>query len=215
MNESAFDPRLLTLAICHEVGNHLAAIRLSAYLLTTEGSEPGMGDELSALSTEAGLILSQVRFLQSPPLALQAPTSIRRVMQDLRFSLGDKLDGPVEVQFEQEIDLECKLRCEKELLVRQLTYLMSESLRASEVGQAVTLNIRPVTKLKDGGGVCFAVSDTTVVEHHESLPGDEPRRGRLLGLQVVHTLITARGGQFSTYYSNPGLRAELCLPFAE
>lgn len=205
--DAALDPRLLTLAICHEVGNHLAAIRLSAHILTTEGSEPGMGDELNKMAAEAGMILAQVRFLQNTPVPDPPPISVARVMQELRFTLGDKLDGPVEVQFHQAVDGD--LLFEKEVLVRQLSNLMTEALAASDAGQAVSLSITPATNKH---GVEFVISDSTKVEHHEQLPGAEPRRGRLLGLQVAHTLIAARGGTFSTDYNEPGLVAKLYVP---
>jgi hypothetical protein len=84
------DPRELVFALCHEVGNLLAAARLHAHLLAPEASEPQLREAARGVARAAargGALLAQVRPLLAPDALAPQDLEPRQVLRALRAGL--------------------------------------------------------------------------------------------------------------------------------
>jgi len=196
----------LVIAVCHEVGNHLAAIRLSANLAAEQSSEK-TADDLDRLSGSAGQLLAQVRFLLSDNDSATHPVELGGVVRDVRFSLGDALDGPVEFVFAAAADVPA-IRFDHEALSRQIRALISDAAAAPDchlVEMSYDVNDRFVVIHIDDSG---APMDST------SLESSTPQPGRALSLQLVRAIVEERGGSLAVGAGQRGTRVSLSVPKA-
>ena len=185
-DESDYTHRLL-MAICHEVGNHLMAIRLWTDLAAQDAQLETAVAQNAVLCDAAGRLMSQVRFLLSRPRAAES-IPVAAIMGRVRLLLLDVLEGPCTISFEVTPEIQT-VHFDAEALIATLGWLMLETLEVLKNEGAITLKVS-----QSNGSTHFAVHSNAAPLDPEILDAKKPGRGRVLSLQVSNHVIKSRGG---------------------
>jgi C4-dicarboxylate-specific signal transduction histidine kinase len=196
-------------ALCHEVGNALAAVRLSAHLLARAPSREdvaGSARELAAVAARAGAALGQLRVLL--PVARIAPSLVAEpddVLASVRHALGAVGAGDPGLEVSAAPALP-EVHADAEALHHVLASLVFAAFDAAPAPIQVRVSAAPTAD-----GVTFAVTDAGP-ELAALLPDPalEPG-GRGLGLVVAATLVARWGGALDVRSGRDGNRVELRL----
>jgi C4-dicarboxylate-specific signal transduction histidine kinase len=195
------------LAICHEVGNLLAAARLSAHLLPGTGEDDkARAEALEDLAAQAGWLLSHVRPLltDDPKSRIQvSPASVLdAVARALRDGSG-AASGP-EVQVPDELP---EVQVDPDALHHVLLTLVRSCREAMEGGKEIVVSAQ-----RRGKGVVFTVFDGAprARSHHSRAPS--PPRGRALALEIAHALAVRDGGTLLNRKTTRGTEVALVFP---
>jgi len=183
------DPReKLLVALAHEVGNLLAAVRLSAHLLphAAEPRERARGArQIEHLAAQAGELLAQVR----PLLATRrADTAVApsEVLEGVGRALADAPGFEKLAVLEPARPLP-DVRVDPDALLQALLALTRGALDAAPEGAPVTLGAR-----RAGGRVAFEIVDTGRPIEHPAV-GALPR-GRALAVRLAAATLRRDGG---------------------
>jgi len=190
-------------ALGHEVGNLLAAIRLSAHLLGVGEAGSEAPADIEELAARAGVLLALIRPLlqdgESERACLDADellAGLGRALEDHRKRSERLLITPPGT------DLPA-VRADPDALHHAFVALAVGALEASRSGGAVR-----VAALRQGDDLVLSVEDET-----ESSVGDgDDLLGRSLDLRLVETVVSRDGGRLVVTAGAEGTRAEIVLP---
>lgn len=90
-------PNALVLSVCHEIGNLLAASRLTAHLLRRNHDPNGVvpaSHTIEALSAQAGSLLALVRPLVDPDSLRRVRIGVAELLEGVAHGLADRAAGP-------------------------------------------------------------------------------------------------------------------------
>lgn len=184
------DPRAaLVTAVAHEVGNLLAAVRLSAHLLphAPEARERARGArQIEQLAAQAGEILAQLRPLLASGRGSPGAIAAAEVLEGVRRALAD---GPGS----ERLDVKPAprglpdLRADADALLHVLLTLTRGALEASPDGR-VTLRVR-----RSGRAVTFEIADSG--RPLEATPRGAVPGGRALAVRLAHAALKRDGGR--------------------
>lgn len=200
----------LAAAMCHEIGNHLAAVRLTAHLIATgDEAQPAAQGVISA-SAEAGHVLSQMRALLRGGAAAQTGIfSVTQALRDMRVSLGDELDGPIFFEIGSGVGLP-RLHFNQEILRQQMTEVVQRAAAAINGPGNISVRISA-----DNEFVTFTVDDDGPPVDPTIVSVQEPLRGRALALQVTRFVLAGGGGAVTFEASAGRNRVRLHIPVAK
>ncbi len=182
----------LLLALCHEVGNLLAAVRLHSHLLDEDSAA-----QISQLAGRAGSLVALVRPLLTPAPERSAPLAPRAVLAGLRRGLDDTDAVQVRIDVESAADLP-DVAIDGETLHHLLLAQILAALE--ERGTAAPLR---VTAEALGDGVAFVVADAPSADVALEAPG---LHGGALGRALAQTILGARGGRVEIQRRPDGAR---------
>jgi nitrogen-specific signal transduction histidine kinase len=191
----------LVRAICHEVGNLLAAARLSAHLLSRTAEEgEGMPEALEDLAAQAGWLLSHVRPLLADDRESRIPVSPSSVLEAVARALRD---GP-EVEVAEDLP---EVRVDPDALHHVLLTLVRSGYESKEGSKEAVVSAR-----RRGRSVVFTVRDHAVRAPGRRSPTAAPLRGRLLALKIAKALAVRDGGALTTRNTADGQEVSLSFP---
>lgn len=200
----------LVLAVCHEIGNWIGAVRVQAHLLDDEMTPRALARaslEVDALCGRSAALLAHVR-----PLLAEAPGALgstepaallASVREEMSAQSGRSL--PLEIEGGEASDLG-PIAFEYEVLHHLLQSLVFAALEATAEGGAVSL----VAETSDGA-VSLGVVDEGPDDDAAGWRTQTPR-GRPLLLAVADTLVSRRGGRLSVERVDGRTRVALVLP---
>lgn len=195
----------LVRAICHEVGNLLAAARLSAYLLPRTGEEnKGMPEALEDLAAQAGWLLSHVRPLLADDPESRIRVSPTSVLEAVARALRDGHVSPPEVKVTEGLP---EVRIDPDALHHVLLTLVRSGREALEGGKAPVVSAQ-----RKGGNVVFTVRDSAARVSGRRSPRAAPPRGRALALEIARALAVRDGGSMTTRRTAGGTEVRLAFP---
>jgi signal transduction histidine kinase len=205
------DPVRLTLALCHEVGNFLAAARLSAHLIGRE-SDPARiragAEDIDTVTTQAGAIVAHLRPLLADAPASRLHVDPREILAALERAVTQPAPrGPV-LDLRSQDDLP-DVRVDADALHHLLVTLVLGAWEASPPDGRVRVEAEV-----DEGELVFAVTDTGRPYDAETPDERVGPRGRGLLLDVAATLVGRWGGGVYVETGQAGTRVELRLPVA-
>jgi signal transduction histidine kinase len=184
------DPRRrLLLALAHEVGNLLAAVRLSAHLLphAAEPRERARGArQIEHLAAQAGELLAQVRPLLATARA-QTAVAPGEVLEGVGRALADA-PGFEKLSVLAPARALPDVRVDPDALLQALLALARGALDAAPEGGPVTLGARRV-----GRHVAFEIVDSG--RPIEKAPVGSLPRGRALAVQLADAALRRDGGR--------------------
>jgi hypothetical protein len=192
-------------AICHEVGNLLAAARLSAYLLPRTSEEnKGMPEALEDLAAQAGWLLSHVRPLLADDPESRIRVSPSSVLDAVARALrdGHGAVAPPDVEVPEGLP---EVRVDPDALHHVLLTLV-RSGREAMGGKEAAVSAR-----RKGGSVVFTVRYSAARAPGRRPPSSGPPRGRALALEIAQALAVRDGGAMTTRRTASG--TEVCLAF--
>jgi signal transduction histidine kinase len=179
----------LLLAVAHEVGNLLAAIRLSAHLLphAAEARERARGArEIEQLAAQAGEFLAQVRPLVAGVRGRGAAISPAEVLASVRRALSDAPGAERLVVRPPPRGLPDVRVVDSEALLHALLTLVRGALEASDAHGPVDLRAR-----RSARGVAFEIADLAPAPP-ATRPGTAPR-GRALAVRLADAALRPAG----------------------
>jgi C4-dicarboxylate-specific signal transduction histidine kinase len=198
------DPRIAMLkAVAHEVGNLLAAVRLSAHLLphAPEARERARGArQIEQLAAQAGEILAQLRPLLARSGGTPGAIPTAEVLEGVRRGLAD---GPSAGRFEV---LPAPrgmpdLRADADVLLHVLLTLVRGALEASPGGK-VTLRVR-----RSDRHAVFEITDSG--RPLEATPRGALPCGRALAVALARAALQRDGGSVEASPRRPGTRVRV------
>ena len=203
------DPAKLALALCHEVGNLLAALRLSAHLLARDaaaGPLRAAGADLEAIAVQAAEILAQLR----PLLAAAKDADLVRVdpVEALRATARTLANAHLPAaQVEERGEPAPPVLVEVDALHHVLVALAVAPLQ----GASAPGHVRLCCAVEEGE-IVLAVEDDTGAWAPDAPDPRVGPRGRSLSLEIAATLAARWSGRVIVRPIRAGTRVELRLP---
>ena len=189
----------LVFALCHEIGNLLAAARLEAGLLV--GAAPddlaAASRRLSEISAWAGSLLASVRPLLDPNPAPAMATDPGELLDGLRSGLDASCDERVAIESGGELP--------DVMVAAEVVYhlLLSEVFFGLQAADSVRVSARA-----EGGHVELSVAH---VAGGPPRAPDDALRGRPLGHAVARALLARHGGWLEVAHGGESTRVSFCF----
>lgn len=199
----------LALALCHEVGNLLAAARLSAYLVARETERDQVlacAEDIDTATTQAGAVLAHIRPLLVGAAGVALHVDPAEVLEAAQRSLQQHSSRTPRVELHAAPDLP-DVCVDPDALHHLLVTLVLAAWDGSPEGAPVRLAARA-----DGAKVVFEVADEGPPYDDEAIDPQVGPRGRALALQVAATLAAGWNGDVRVAPGSTGTRVELRLP---
>ncbi|MFQ5416007.1 MAG: hypothetical protein ACE5FL_03050 [Myxococcota bacterium] len=202
-------PDELVFALCHEVGNLLAAARLEASLLDASRDDPALAtasERISEISARAGSLLALVRPLLDASSVQTLPTDPVEMLRGLRRGLDASLDARVAIDLDSAADLP-DVAVAAEVLHHLLLNAIFFGLAAADGPGEARVRARA-----DGERVAFEVEDHGRPERDEDAG---VLCGRPLAHAIARTLLAGQGGAFGCSRSGGRTCVVFALPAAD
>lgn len=203
------DPVQLVLTLCHEIGNLLAAARLSAYLVGRDGAaEPvrASAEDIQTLCSQAGAALAHLRPLltgsETRPVRVAPDEVLKAVGRSL--ARGGGYPPLVELTVEDALP---DVEVDPDALHQLLVSLVLSAWDAAPEGCRVRLDA-----LEEEGLLRFRIEDGGEPYRAEKVDPRIGPRGRALALEVAATVLEAWRGHVDVRSGEKGTRVDVCLP---
>ncbi|MGH0038162.1 MAG: sensor histidine kinase [Myxococcota bacterium] len=199
----------LTSALCHELGNWLAAMRLQAHLLDETLGPRELAEaslEIDELCERASTLLAQLPPLVAAAPASPGPTDPAGLVHDVSRVLADQGLRGVTLDVEVEEGL-AQLCADRATLLPVLQNLATGALEAVRPEGSVGIRARG-----RGAEVALVVEDAAPFEGEAGDWRRLPLRGRILGWALADALARKVGGRLEVNELDPGTRIELVIP---
>ena len=201
----------LVRALCHDVGNLLAAVRLSAHLLANDIAETdrlAVSRDVEDLAALAGALLAHVRPLLAGAALARVRVAPAEVLTALTRALQDRRTGGATLSIARGRNLP-DVRVDPDALYHLLLTLVHGSLEAAAPSGRVRVSAK-----HRGRRVILSVSDDgRQVDIDELRRGSSPR-GRELTIRVADAVLRLMGGRAAAELQRRGTRIDLFLPAA-
>lgn len=200
--------RDLVAALCHDVGNLLAAVRLSAHLLSVDNAETdriSTSGDIEDLAVLAGALLAHVRPLLAGATIARVPVSPAEVLMALTRALKDRDLGGAALSIARGRNLP-DVRVDPDALYHLLLTLVHGSLAAAPDGR-VRVSAKHI-----GRRVILSVSDDGRQVDLDEIRGGSTPSGRELAIRVADAVLRLMGGRASAELQRRGTRIDLFLP---
>ena len=208
-SKAELPPQDLIRALSHDVGNLLAAVRLSAHLLANDIAESerlSLSRDVEDLAARAGALLAHVRPLLAGATLARVRVSPAEVMMALSRALKDCRTGGATLSIARGRNLP-DVRVDPDALYHLLLTLVHGSLEAAAPKGRVRVSAK-----HQGRRVILSVSDDgRQVDLDELRHGSTPR-GRELAIRVADAVLRLMGGRASAELQRRGTRIDLFLP---
>jgi nitrogen-specific signal transduction histidine kinase len=203
------DPEDLVRALCHDVGNLLAAVRLSAHLLSIDipkADRVSISRDIEDLVAQAGALIAHVRPLQSRAAVSRVPVSLSEVLTALSGALKDRRVGGAALSIGNCRNLP-DVRVDPDALFHLLLTLVRGSLEAA----APDGKVRVFAKHQGRRVILSVIDDGRQLDLDEIRHGSMPR-GRALAVRVADAVLRLMGGRAAAELQRRGSRIDLYLP---
>jgi len=207
-DDAASSPREFVFALCHEIGNLLAAARLEAGLLDPQASPTDLeraAERISEVSARAGSLLALVRPLLAPADLAIVSTDPLDVLDALRRGFDEHCDVRVAVDLKSAALLP-SVPLAPEVLHHLLLIATYYGLEAAAPAGRVRVFAAPL-----GEGIAVVVEDDGSAPETSESAG---LRGRPLTHLLSRSLLALQGGSFQVTRSAHRTRLTFAFPNA-
>jgi hypothetical protein len=195
-------PRDLVYALCHEVGNLLAAQRLQCQLLDDEAAAA----RISELAARAGSLLALVRPLLEALPVPGAGVEPLEILDAVRRGLEDPEDDRLRVRLKTAVDLP-DVAVEAGTLLHLLLAQLFAVFEDLPEGERLVLFAE-----RRNGAVAFVLEDAGKPQDRQSGPH---LAGRPLTEEVARSILERCGGGVELEHPAEGTRVALLVPRVE
>jgi len=210
--EPADESANLVFAMCHEISNLVAAVRLKAHLLDEDLDARGLAVaslEIDDLSARSAMLLALVRpVLIAPPEEIP-PIGAGVIALGFERALAEYGGRGFEIIFEIEPRLP-DVRAEPEVLHYILlchAYGAMEAMGTMDSGERIRIEVVAAEK-----EVIFAVEDQAPADEEHLKWWESSLRGRALESAVANYILTRRGARFEVRRRGDCNRTEIVVP---
>ncbi len=207
--EPATDSATLVFAMCHEISNLVAAVRLQAHLLDEELDARGLAVaslEIDDLSARTASLLALVRPVLTGPLDDVPPIAAGVIALGLERAMAEYGERGFEIAFETEPELP-EVRAEPEVFHYILLCHAYGAMEAMENGGRLRIEVTAAEK-----EVVFAVEDHAPADEQHLAWWESSLRGRVLECAVAHHILAKRGARFEVKRIGDCTRTEIAAP---
>jgi signal transduction histidine kinase len=201
--------RELIAALCHDIGNLLAAVRLSAHLLSHDVDEAerlSVARDVEDLAALAGALLAQVRPLLAGDTLSSVRVSPAEVLTALHRALKERRAGGAELSIARGRGLP-DVRIDPDAVYHLLLTLVHGALEAAGPGGRVRVSAK-----HQGRRVILSVADDGRQVDLEGIRHGARPRGRELAIRVADAVLRGMGGRATAELRRRGTRIDLFLP---
>jgi nitrogen-specific signal transduction histidine kinase len=201
----------LCLAVCHEIGNLLGAVRLQAHLLDEELGRKQIAlasVEIDDLSSHAAALLRQLRPLLAPPLDPLPSEDPASVARSVERELAEQGGRGVQLEVRAPAGMP-RVAIEREVIHHLLTSLLYLAREAAQPRGHVALRVE-----ERSGELAFVIEDDAMDAEDPSGWRRQALRGRPLLCAVADHILRRRGGRLEAGRRDGRTRIELLLPRA-
>jgi nitrogen-specific signal transduction histidine kinase len=202
----------LIFAMCHEIGNAMAAVRLQAHLLDDELDAKSLAlaslviDDMAARSSA---LLALVRPVLAESGGASLPTKGDAIFAALARALEEHGGRGASLRFESESDLP-EVSADPEVIHFLILAQVFCALEAVQPRGSVR-----VSAAREGSELVFAVEDDGLLDDEEIDWRSQSLRGRSLACAVADHVLRKQNGRFGLARRGDLNRAELRLPVEE
>jgi nitrogen-specific signal transduction histidine kinase len=200
---------VLVTAVAHEVGNLLAAVRLSAHLLphAPEARERARGArQIEQLAAQAGEILAQLRPLLATRRRRAGSIAVEEVLEGVSRALADE-PGAERLEVKPPPRGLPDLRADADALLHVLLTLARGALESSS-DDPVTLRVR-----RGSRGVSFELADSG--RALDATPRGAIPGGRALAVRLADAVLQRDGGRVEASSGRSGTRVRVTMRAAK
>lgn len=200
------EPNELVFALCHEVGNLLAASRMQANLLTgaeDAASATRAAGTISQLASQMGSLISLIRAILTQPTGSPESLDPLDVLDELQRSVDESCEDRVRFNLRSAVDLP-RAVIEGDALHHVLLIAVYSGLEDSGPSGIVS-----VSAASNSDELTFIVE----AEGPDWQSGGA-LRGRMLAQIVADAVIGARGGRTRVYHRDGSNCVEFTVPTA-
>lgn len=209
--EEIGEPARLAFALCHEIGNLLAAVRLQAHML-----DEGLGRkqiaiasiEIDDLAYRSAALLRHLRPLLAPLAGTPVREDPAAVAAGLEREIAEQGGRGVRIEVQVVAGL-ARVAIEREVIHHLIASLLHVACEAAQPRGRVVLRVEPRE-----GEVAFVVEDDGASADDPSGWSRQALRGRALLCAVADHILRKRGGRLVAGRSEGLSRVELLLPIA-
>ncbi|MCG8588721.1 MAG: hypothetical protein MJE66_05470 [Proteobacteria bacterium] len=208
---AAFEAAEIVFALCHEIGNLLAAVRLQAHLIDSDVS----ARELAAASVDidqytarASALLTHVRPLMSADAGTPLEVEPGRAAAILQQAIEDHGTRGVRVDWDCADDL-APVRFDPENLNNLLLTLCFDAIEAARPSGCVVVVCSSVE-----GGTEISIADDGDEEDGMSEWRSQARRGRPLSWIIAECVLRKGGADFAVARESGRTTVRITLPTA-
>jgi signal transduction histidine kinase len=202
----------LVFAVCHEIGNLVAVIRLEAHLLDDEGGTLGLARaaiSIDDLSARVGALLTQIRPLLDPPSPDdQGQVDPAALLAHLREALNEHGGRGVSIEVESASRLP-RVVSDPERTNALLLLLALAAVESAAPSGSVRVEVKA-----DEAGVAIDVVDDGPEDFELADWRNAAKRGRSLVLQLALAVIHPLGGTVKVARRERCTHTLLHLPLA-
>lgn len=202
----------LVFALAHEVGNHLAGIRLEAHLLDDSLGAAGLARasvSIDSLAAQAGPWLTLLRPLLDPGAAAGSRASIAGIVDGVRRQLAEEGLGGRAVEVEIANDAVAEVAAFDGL--HALLIVLVGSSQTLPPGRA-PIALRLASQADGIEVVCELPGDVFASAGEDGAGGQPALRGRDLAVALARILVADAGGRVDVESGNGCSRVRLRLP---
>lgn len=211
-SNQANDPSQLLFAVCHEISNLVAAIRLQAHLLDEDLDARGLAVaslDIDDLTARTASLLAMVRPMMSPAPESIPSVSAGVIAQGIERALSEYGGRGFEITFNIEPDLP-DVTAEPELFhYLMLCHAYGAMEAMEELGERGQIRIEVTSREKE---VVFAIEDEAPKDAEHLSWWKASLRGRALESAVTHYILDKRGARFEVRRVGGLNRTELAAP---
>jgi K+-sensing histidine kinase KdpD len=199
----------LVRALCHDVGNLLAAVRLSAHLhsgAVTAAERAAASREIEDLAAQAGALLAHVRPLLAGSNIARLRVSPAEVLMAVTRALKGRETGGATLSIARGRSLP-DIRVDPDAIYHLLLTLIRGSLEAAAPDGRVRVSAR-----HQGRRVILSVIDSGRQIDLDELRSGAALRGRELAIRIADAVLRLMGGRASAELVRRGTRVDLFVP---
>ncbi|MCH7866593.1 MAG: hypothetical protein IH881_02775 [Myxococcales bacterium] len=207
--EPATDSADLVFAMCHEISNLVAAVRLQAHLLDEELDARGLAVaslEIDDLSARTAWMLALVRPVLSAPPEEIPPIGSGVIALGFERALVEHGERGFEIVFEIEPELP-DVCAEPEVFHYLLLCHAFGAMEAMDAGGRLRIEVTASEK-----EVVFAIEDRAPADDQHLTWWKSSLRGRVLESALAHHILTKRGARFEVNRLADCTRTEIAAP---
>jgi signal transduction histidine kinase len=207
--EPATDSATLVFAMCHEISNLVAAVRLQAHLLDEDLDARGLAVaslEIDDLSARTASLLALVRPVLSAPKDEIPPISSAVIALGFERALAEHGERGFEILFETQPDLP-DVYAEPEVFHYILLSHAYGAMEATENGGQIRIEVTAVEN-----EVVFAIEDRAPADDEHLSWWKSSLRGRALESALAHHILANRGARFEVKRLSDCTRTEIAAP---
>jgi signal transduction histidine kinase len=207
----ADNAKRLVFAMCHEISNLVAAVRLQAHLIDEDLSARGLAVaslEIDDASARSSALLALIRPVLSDPKADAPPIGADAIACGVERALEDYGGRGVELGIDTGGDLP-KVKADPEVIHYLLLIHVYNAMET--VGSGGTVRVHVETRSDE---VAFIVEESGETDDEHLNWREGALRGRTLSCAISDYILAKRGGHIAVSRQGERTHSEICTPIA-